>query len=99
MTNEFPEYQKMKENGIEAGVAYLFGKKSGLDAFALIRMLRQVYGLTLTQAKEVTVTADGTSVSLNEYQAKLFPALKESLERGSETGEILPGDGQDLSSD
>jgi hypothetical protein len=81
MTNEFPEYQEMKENGIEAGVAFLFGKKNGVDDIALIRMLRQVYGLTLIQAKEVSVTADGTFVSLNEYQEKLLPALEEILRR------------------
>ncbi len=88
--NEFSEYQEMKENGIEARVVYLLGKKNGLDTIALIRMLRVVYGLTLVQAKEVSITADGRFKSLSEYQETLLPALEEALkvlERDSEKKE------------
>ena len=69
----------MKAAGIAAKTAYLYGQKLGMDPFAQIKMLRSVFGVSLVEAKEVAVTADGSSVSLSEHQAKLFPALNATL--------------------
>jgi ribosomal protein L7/L12 len=79
MKDDFREYELMKAAGIDAKMVFVYARKIGLEPFAQIRMLRSVFGLSLVEAKEVTVTADGASVSLSEHQEKLFPALKEAL--------------------
>ena len=80
MNDDFSEFENMKSKGADANQAYLRSKQLGLDPFAQIRMLRAVFGLTLEQAKEVTVTAGGGSSSLSEHQEKLLPSLKKAIE-------------------
>ena len=41
-----------------------------------MRMLRWVFGMTLADAKEVHVTADGEFDSLDECQEALIPAIE-----------------------
>ena len=50
-------------------------KDANLSFDAQIRMLREVFGLSLTDAKEAIIVADGWS-SLDEYQEHLLPALE-----------------------
>lgn len=78
--NEFSKYDKMREDGLSPQEVYLTAKSDGLNPIALIAMLRSVFQLSLIEAKEVTVTADGTAVSLKEQQAKLIPGLEKALE-------------------
>lgn len=79
MDDNFSEFEKLREKGIDPKLAYLYSKKVGLDPFAQIRMLRSVYNLSIEKAKEVTVTASGESASLSEHQEKLFPSLKRAF--------------------
>jgi hypothetical protein len=53
----------------------------GLDWSACVRMLRQVFRLSLIEAKEVTVVASGQANSLVESQEKLIPAIAAALDR------------------
>jgi hypothetical protein len=80
MSDNFDEFIQMKAAGVGAKTAFLYAGKLGLDYFAQIRMLRSVFNLSLVEAKEVSVTADGSSLTLEEHQAKLFPALKAVLD-------------------
>lgn len=49
------------------------------DRSAAIRMIRKHFGLSLWQAKEVMLQAEGTASSLDEYQEQWAPALEEVL--------------------
>lgn len=80
MSINFSTYEKLRSQGVDATAAYKYGKESGLDLFELIRMLRKVYGLSLTDAKELTVTIDNSAASLSEYQEKLLPFIRKILE-------------------
>jgi hypothetical protein len=80
--DNFSEYHSMKDSGVKANLACLYAIKSGVDSFAQIRMLRSVYELSLMEAKEVMVTCEGGSVSLDEHQQKLLPSLKKAFEGG-----------------
>jgi len=77
--DHFEEYQRMRKEGHSPKEAYLHAEASGLDLFARIRMLPSTFGLSLVEAKEVSVTADGNWSSLSEYQGTLLPALKAAL--------------------
>jgi hypothetical protein len=80
MKDSFSEYEKLRTAAVDAKVACRHAKHNGLDQFTQIRMLRTVFGLTLVEAKEVSLMADGTSISLSESQKKLLPSLKAALE-------------------
>lgn len=54
----------------------LLKNKAQLDHIESIRLLRAVYELDLTAAKEVAVRASGLARSLNEYQGKLLEGLQ-----------------------
>ena len=51
-------------------------RADGLDAITLIRLIRQVFGLSLVEAKEVKVLAEGLAPSL---AAHLFAILGEAI--------------------
>ncbi len=77
--DDFSAYARLKARGRSAEEAYAEATRKGLDPFACIRMLRSVYGLSLVQAKEVTVIIANDSSSLVEHQARLLPELKRAL--------------------
>jgi len=79
INDHFEEYVRMRNEGLASKEAYRRAESSGLDGFARIRMLRSVFGLTLVEAKEVSMIADGQSSSLSEHQEKMLPALKIAL--------------------
>ncbi len=56
--SEFPKYAEMRSQGASARNVYLAAQADGLDAIQTIRMLRQVFGLSLVEAKQVTGAAD-----------------------------------------
>ncbi len=76
----FQKYEKMRDQGGSPKEVYLAAKKDGLDFLALIRLLRKVFSLSFTQAKEVTVIGDGLASSLDEHQGKFIPGVKRALE-------------------
>lgn len=80
MSHEFPAFHKMKQRGDTAVSCARVAIAGGLDFTAQIRMLREVFGLSLTDAKEVRVMCDGWR-SLDEYQESLLPALEAVFEQ------------------
>ena len=82
--DDFTEYERMKSEGIDVQTVSRYAAKKGLDEFAQIRMLREVFGLSLLRAKEIEVCQEFGVRSLTEYQEKLFPALKELFQNEQE---------------
>ncbi len=78
--DDFSKYARMCAAGSGPGDVYLAAKADGLDPAALIRLLRTVFHLSLAEAKEVTVVAEGLAGSLEEAQERFRPALQQALE-------------------
>ncbi len=78
--DDFSDYIAAKEHGMNARSAYELAEKNGLDNLARIRMLIHVFGLTIGEAKEVSIL--DVSSSLEEHQEKLLPALEKAAELG-----------------
>jgi hypothetical protein len=56
--DDFKYFKFLKSEGYSSESAYTEAKKLRLDYFACIRMLRSIYGLSLTEAKKVTFQAE-----------------------------------------
>lgn len=81
---DFPKFRAMKDAGATAAEVYSSAKQDQLEEIAMFRMLRGLYGLSLIEAKEVMIIADGKASSLDEYQAKLVPIIEEALRQEDE---------------
>lgn len=79
MTDKSNKYQILAKLGTSARAIYLTARADGLNAIEAIKLIREIFGLSLVEAKEVAVTADGRFSSLSDYQASLIPALKKAL--------------------
>jgi hypothetical protein len=75
--DDFSKYEKMRAAGATAEQVYLAAAKSGADFLYCIRLLRKLFGLSLVQAKEVIIVADGYAPSLSEYQERFLQPLEE----------------------
>jgi hypothetical protein len=48
--SEFAQYEEMRSRGASAHDVYSAAKANGVDAIKMIRLLRQVFGLSLAEA-------------------------------------------------
>jgi ribosomal protein L7/L12 len=78
--NEQSKYGEMVGSGADAGQVYLAAKADGLSSLESIRLIRELFGLSLVEAKEVSVVADELASSLSEYQERFIPALEALIE-------------------
>jgi hypothetical protein len=68
----------MREQGFSPQEVWRAGQADGLNWVELVSMIRIVCGLTLVQAKEVMLRAEGVAESLDEYQERvILPALEQ----------------------
>jgi hypothetical protein len=75
MKDDFSRYETMKAAGSSPEDLYREAVRSGVDPITRIRMIRTVCDLSLREAKEVLVRAEGLAESLDEHQAKLAENL------------------------
>ena len=78
--NNFSKYAQMRNAGANARAVYLAAKADGIDGVRCIRLLREVFHLSLVDAKEVTIVADNMDSYLNEYQGHLKTGLEKALD-------------------
>lgn len=90
MPDDFEIFQEMKRRGQTPVECALAAKSAGLGLVPSIRMLREVHGLSLLDAKEALIVSEGWP-SLDEYQASLFPALEIALVE-EQLGFAMPDD-------
>lgn len=76
----FEKYEKMRDSGASAKEVYLATEADGLRKIESIKILIQVFKLSLVQAKEITVTSHGEANSLDEYQEKYILPILEKIE-------------------
>lgn len=79
--NEYATYEKLRDAGGKPDDIYLAMKADGLDYLERLKLLRLLFDLSLVESKEIAVIADGLATSLDVYQQKFVPALKEFLEK------------------
>lgn len=84
--DNFRKYHQLKLNGRANHDVYQVAKADGMDTAGCVRMLRQVFQLSLSEAKEVMVIAEQLGGSLDDYQEKLADRLEEYL--GNTNAEI-----------
>ena len=72
---EFPEYHQMRDSGCSAIEVYRSAKAKGMRDIPAIRMLREVFGLTLGEAKEVLIVGSGVAGTVEEHDTDLAAAI------------------------
>jgi hypothetical protein len=58
------------------------------DPMAGIRAVRATFGMSVSEAKEVMLQADGKAKSLSEHQVRLAPALEKALQELEQRGDL-----------
>jgi hypothetical protein len=76
---ELHKYQQLHAAGATPIDIYRLAQQDGLGEIACIRLMRQLFQLSLVEAKEVIVRGTGLSSSLQAHQATLVPVLEEVL--------------------
>jgi hypothetical protein len=77
--SDFTKYKQMREQGAQAEALYRAACDDGLTLIVAMRMVRQLFHLSLVEAKEVTTRAE-QGISLEAYQERLVPALAAALD-------------------
>lgn len=81
--DDFRKYVTMRANGVRVEEVFRQARHDGLDTVTCLRMVRQVFHLSLTEGKAVMIKAD-TGVSLQEHEETLLPGLKQALQETEE---------------
>ena len=74
--DDFGKYENMRDKGARPTDVYRMAAADGFDPITVLRLLRKVFSLSLLQAKEVMVTAQGSANSLDEHQEKLASSVE-----------------------
>ena len=80
---DFSQYVAMRDKGARAEEVFRQARHDGLDTVTCLRMVRQVFHLSLIEGKAIMIKAD-TGVSLQEHEEKLIPGLKQALQETEE---------------
>ncbi|MDX1951094.1 MAG: hypothetical protein SFY81_02855 [Verrucomicrobiota bacterium] len=81
--NEFEKYKELKVAGKTPAEVFQIARKDGVDEIKMIRLLRQVFNLSLTEAKEVIVNGK-TGGSLSAHQQSLAKPVEQALDHKEE---------------
>ncbi len=74
------KYAALVSEGFNAEQIYVQLKSDGIAFADRIRILRELFGLNLIEAKEITIKVDTEFKSIDEYQESLIEPLKEFLD-------------------
>ena len=82
----YEKYYKLRDRGIKPKeLAHYYRKNADkYSPIELIKILRTIYGLSLVDAKEISVIYEGQYDSLSDYQAQFIPVL-EKIENSLES--------------
>ena len=81
MSDDFSQYESMRDAGSSPEEVYRAATRDGLDSITRIRLIRAVYSLSLRQAKEVWVRAEDIAESLVVHEAKTAEVIAPIIER------------------
>jgi len=75
---DFSPYIACRDKGASALTVWRQAEADGMDPVSRIRLLRELFGLTLIEAKAVSIQAR-TGANLQAYQEGLVEGLAEAL--------------------
>jgi ribosomal protein L7/L12 len=80
------DYQALRDAGQDAVEVFRTMQADGVGAVEAIRNIRELFGLSLLEAKEVMVQAEGWEGSLGDYQEQVvLPAAEVYFEGSKES--------------
>jgi hypothetical protein len=77
------QYIVMRDHGVHAEEVFRRARQDGFDTVVCLRIIRQVFNLSLIESKAVMIKAD-TGTSLWAHEEKLVPGLKQALQATEE---------------
>lgn len=81
MTDDFTRYHVMRQSGALPEDVYRAALRDGVDSITRIRLIRVVCSLSLGEAKEVILRAEGKSATIGEFQEKIADTIEQKLGR------------------
>ncbi|HET6878897.1 MAG TPA: hypothetical protein VFI31_02005 [Pirellulales bacterium] len=76
MPDDFTRYEAMQRSGACPEEIYRAASRNGLDDITRIRLIRVVCSLSLGEAKEVMLRAEGDASTLDEFQQGIAEAIE-----------------------
>ena len=81
--DDWSSYVVLREGGSTPQELWNRSVAEGLNWAESVRMIRAVFGMTLPEAKEVKLRAEGKNMSLDEFQRDfILPAIEEAERQG-----------------
>jgi hypothetical protein len=77
------KYIVMRDHEVHAEEVFRQARQDGFDTVVCLRIIRQVFNLSLIESKAVMIKTD-TGTSLREHEEKLVPGLKQALHETEE---------------
>ena len=74
---DWSKYELLRDQGVPEHAVYLHARDDGVGFLESWRMLKDVFGVDLHRAKEISLQADGVANSLKEHEASWLPAIEE----------------------
>lgn len=79
--NDPEHYKKLARLDASPEEVFLAAKANGIGFIERLKLLRAVFGLSLVEAKEAWIRAEGLASTLSDYQEKfILPALMNTLQ-------------------
>ncbi len=79
MKNDWSKYSALRDSGLSPPVVWRHSQVDGLNWMESVRMIRRVFHLSLKEAKEVKLQAEGVALTLEDYQRDvILPALEKA---------------------
>jgi len=76
MHDDFSKYEAMRTAGLSAERVYQEAVRDGIDPITRIRLIRKVFTLSLGQAKDVILRAEGAAESSEQLQGKIAEMIQ-----------------------
>lgn len=72
-------YEKMRNTGATAADVFQAAMNNGKTHIEGIKLVRELFDLSLVQAKEVYIVSCGIAASLDEYQEKPVDVIEQAI--------------------
>jgi hypothetical protein len=73
------KYLRLAQEGESPAQVYRTMRADGLGWIPSVRILRELFHLSLEEAKEVSVVADGLASSLTEHEQRLVEGMEQAV--------------------
>ncbi len=87
--SEFGKYEKIRRDGGSPHMVWRTASEDGVRFAARIRLIRELFGLSILEAKRIHVECDH-GLGLDEYQASLARGLEAALGESEREGSDPP---------